>query len=79
MAAPALENLVKFNKKYIAVKPCWSQKKEESYSRKSCSRLSKKDEKPPGENGRDSKAGQATQRRQGDLNRTSKPAGRGLR
>ncbi len=53
--------------------------KEESYSRKSSSRLSKKDEKPPGDGGSDGEAGQATQRRQGDLDRAGQPAGRGLR
>jgi hypothetical protein len=78
MAAPALENLVKFNKKYIAVKPCWRQK-EESYSREGRSRLAEKYEEPPGDRGRDGEAGQATQRRQGDLDRPRQPAGRGLR
>ena len=78
MAAPALENLVKFNKKYIAVKPCWRQK-EESYSREGRSRLAEKYEEPPGDRGRDGEAGQATQRRQGDLDRAGQPAGRGLR
>jgi hypothetical protein len=33
MAAPALENLVKFNKKYIAIKPCWSQKKKVTHAK----------------------------------------------
>jgi hypothetical protein len=78
MAAPALENLVKFNKKYIAVKPCWRQK-EKSYSREGRSRLAEKYEEPPGDRGRDGEAGQAAQGGQGDLDRAGQPAGRGLR
>jgi hypothetical protein len=50
----------------------------ESYSRKSCSRLSEKDEKPPGNGGRDGEAGQAAQRGQRDLDRAGQPAGRRL-
>jgi hypothetical protein len=51
----------------------------ESYSRERCSRLAEEDEKPPSNGGRDGEAGQATQRRQGDLDRPRQPAGRGLR
>ncbi|MFN9901757.1 MAG: hypothetical protein ACK55Z_23830 [bacterium] len=83
IAAPALKNfLFKFIKKYSTkVKPCWSQqkKKEESYSREGRSRLAEEHEEPPGDGGRDGEAGQATQRRQGDLDRAGQPAGRRLR
>jgi hypothetical protein len=48
----------------------------ENYSRERCSRLAEKDEKPPGNGGRDGEAGQAAQRGQGDLDRAGQPAGR---
>ncbi len=47
--------------------------------RKRCGRFSKENKEPPGDGGRDSKAGQAAQRRQGDLDRAGQPAGRRLR
>ncbi len=50
-----------------------------SYSRKSRSRLPEENKQPPGDGSRDGKASQATQRRQGDLDCPSQPAGRGLR
>ncbi len=62
MAAPALENLFKFNKKYIAVKQMLETKIVESYSRKCCSRLPKENKQPPGNSGRDGEAGQTAQR-----------------
>ena len=50
----------------------------ESYLRKRCGWFSKENEEPPGDGGRNSKAGQAAQRRQGDLDRAGQPAGRRL-
>jgi hypothetical protein len=51
----------------------------ESYSRKSRSRLPEENEQPPGDGGRDGKAGQAAQGGQCNLHRPRQPAGRGLR
>jgi len=79
MAAPALENLFKFNKKYIAVKQMLEPKIVESYSRKSRSRLPEENEQPPGDGGRDGKTGQAAQGGQCNLHCPRQPAGRRLR
>jgi hypothetical protein len=68
MAAPALENLFKFNKKILEI-----------YSRKSRSRLLEENKQPPGDGSRDGEAGQAAQGGQGDLDRAGQPAGRRLR
>jgi len=51
----------------------------ESYSRKSRSRLPEENEQPPGDGGRDGKAGQAAQGGQCNLHCPRQPAGRGLR
>jgi len=80
IAAPALKILFKIQYKYILQSnKCWRQKLAESYLRKRCGRLSKEDEEPPSDGGRNGEAGQATQRRQGDLHRPRQPAGRRLR
>jgi hypothetical protein len=78
IAAPALENLFKFNKKYFAVKQLLETKIVEIYSRECCSRLPEKHEEPPSNSGRDGEAGQAAQGGQGDLDRAGQPAGRRL-
>jgi hypothetical protein len=51
----------------------------ESYSRKSRSRLPEENEQPPGDGGRDGKAGQAAQGGQCNLHCPRQPAGRRLR
>ncbi len=81
IAAPALEILSKFNKYVLLSNHAGVKKKKKvkDYLRESRSRLAKEDEEPPGDGGRNSKAGQAAQRRQGDLDRAGQPAGRGLR
>jgi hypothetical protein len=60
MAAPALENLFKFNKNILQSNKCWS-KIVESYSRECCSRLPEKHEEPPSNSGRDGETGQTAQ------------------
>jgi len=54
-------------------------KKVKSYSRECSGRLSKENEKPPGDGSRDGEAGQAAQGGQRDLDRAGQPAGRRLR
>ncbi len=54
-------------------------KKVKSYSRECSGRLSKENEKPPGDGGQDGEAGQAAQRGKRDLDRAGQPAGRRLR
>ncbi len=51
----------------------------ESYSRKSRSRLPEANEQPPGDGGRDGKAGKAAQGGQCNLHCPRQPAGRRLR
>jgi hypothetical protein len=74
MAAPALENLVKFNKKLYCCQTMLETKRRKLLTRRSQPACGS-----PGDRGRDGEAGQATQRRQGDLDRAGQPAGRGLR